>query len=105
LNFGFTDRQKNLLKHILSKYIGSGAVIVYGSRANGKYTERSDVDLVIRGCNENSERLLLSIKDEIDESDFPFLVDIQYYESIKNPELINHINHVGKIIFECGKAH
>ena len=39
--------------------------------------------------------------DEITDSDFPYLVDLQYYESIKNPALKRHIDRVGKVLFRA----
>ncbi|MBK9151600.1 MAG: nucleotidyltransferase domain-containing protein [Saprospiraceae bacterium] len=74
-------------------------VILYGSRASGSCHERSDIDLVIR--NSHIDRHTLGyIKMELDNSDIPFLVDIQIFEKIKNPALIDQILKTGKVIYK-----
>lgn len=35
----------------------------------------------------------------IDESDFPYLCDLQYLEEIKNPHLLKHIQRIGKVFY------
>ncbi len=44
--------------------------------------------------------LIAEVLDEINESDFPYLADLQYYETIKNRELCEHIDRVGNIIYD-----
>lgn len=75
-------------------------VIVYGSRAKGNYTERSDLDLVIKNTDKLDANLLFDLKDEVDDSDFPYLVDLQYYDQIQNPSLREHIDRVGKVLIK-----
>jgi len=99
MDTGLNSAQENLLKQIFAKYLKSGTVIIYGSRAKGNYSERSDIDLVIKGSQLNDEQTVEAIRDDIDESDFPYLTDLQYYEKIKNPSLIRHIDRVGKVLF------
>ena len=86
------------LKTIFDKYPNIKKVILYGSRAKGTNTKRSDIDLVI--ANSQLDRFTLSnIKSEIEESDIPNLVDIQLLEEIDNQELLDHINRVGKVVY------
>ena len=86
------------LKNIFEKYSNINKVILYGSRAKGTNTKRSDIDLVI--ANSQLDRFTLSnIKSEIEESDIPNLVDIQLLEEIDNQELLDHINRVGKVVY------
>ncbi len=98
--FGLTSKQAKLLQACFAEYLTSGSVIVYGSRAKGNFTPRSDIDLVIRHAKTNDYRLLACIQDEIDESNFPYLCDIQYFENIKNASLIFHIEKVGKLFYQ-----
>ena len=86
------------LKIIFEKYPPVKEVILYGSRAKGTNTKRSDIDLVI--ANSQLDRVTLSnIKSEIEESDIPNLVDIQLLEEIDNQDLLDHINRVGKVVY------
>lgn len=98
MSFGLTESQQSLLVTILDKGIPSGEVIVYGSRAKGTHTNRSDIDLVVKNLPNASAQLIEDLRDDISESDFPFLADILCYESIKNHALIDHINRVGQVI-------
>ena len=99
MSYGLTERQETLLKEIFSNYLSKGRVLVYGSRAKGNYTERSDVDLVIQGCPLD-RNLIADIQDAVLESDFPYLTDIQFYEEIQNPALLDHVNRVGQLLLE-----
>ena len=95
---GLSDLQIADLRKIFSKYQGVEQVKVYGSRAKGNYTERSDVDLVVFG-DELTRHDVSAIKLDIDESDIPFLVDVSLYHDIKNYKLIDHIDRVAVVIF------
>lgn len=97
MNTGLSKSAENILFSILKKYIKQGVVIVYGSRANGKFSSRSDVDLSIKNSNLSNVELD-NLKDEIDESNFPYLCDISLFENITNDKLITHINNFGKIL-------
>ena len=98
MNTGLNGKNQLILSDIINKYIKSGSVIIYGSRAKGDFTERSDVDIAVKNCPGIDDRLVAEITDEIDESDFPFLADIQIYENIRNSKLRDHIDRAG-IIF------
>ena len=50
MDFGLTDKQKTLLITILKRYVKTGEVVVFGSRAKGNYTERSDIDVALRNA-------------------------------------------------------
>jgi predicted nucleotidyltransferase len=92
-----------LLISIFEKYDLIQEVILFGSRAKNTHTERSDIDLAIR--NSKIDRHVLGkLKLEIDNSDIPYLVDIQIAEEIKNQHLIDHINRIGKLIYKKNTA-
>jgi predicted nucleotidyltransferase len=96
-NFGLSDKSFEILKSIFSNYSAISEVKVYGSRAKGTYTERSDLDLVI--MNELDRKTLGEIWMEINSSDFPITVDLQVWKDIKNENLKDHIRRVGRVIF------
>ena len=54
---------------------------VYGSRAKEKARKNSDLDLCYK--EEIPERIIFKIKEELEESDLPFKVDIVNWESMK----------------------
>jgi predicted nucleotidyltransferase len=88
-----------LLIRILKKHIQDGSCIVYGSRAQGNYKKHSDIDLVIKNSKNQESHTLGPLKDALNESNFPYLVDIQFYETIKNQALKNHIDRVGQKLY------
>jgi len=93
------------IEGILSIFKGNvriSRIILFGSRAKGIFTERSDVDIAISGDN-------LGLKDvigaslEIDQLYLPYKVDIIIFDRIKEDALIGHINRVGIVLFEKKK--
>ncbi len=98
--FGLTPQQSECLRAIFAHYLKQGKVIVYGSRAIGNHTQRSDLDLVLKDIGDPDQDLLATIHESIDESDFPYLCDIQYLETIKNPQLLDHIQRIGKVFYD-----
>lgn len=100
MDFGLTDRQKKLLITILKKYIKTGTVIVFGSRAKGTNTERSDIDIALQNISFFLGASFGGLIDEIAESDFPYLTDIVIYEDITNVDLKEHIDRVGRTLME-----
>lgn len=97
MSIGLSNNEKNILINILKKYLTTGLVILYGSRANGKYSPRSDVDLTLKNSNLSNTKLD-DLKDEIDESNFPYLCDISLFENIQNNKLKEHIKNFGKVL-------
>ena len=99
--FGLKEEEEQILKSIFSKYENLNKIVVYGSRAKGTFNERSDVDLVI--TESNIDRPLIGqIISEINNSNFPYLVDLQDFSKLKNQQLIEHINRVGKVFYSIG---
>ena len=96
MDFGLTESQKKILIGILQKYIKSGEEIVFGSRAMGTNTERSDIDIALRDAEFFLPYSLGDLIDEIAESDFPYLADVIIYEDIINPALKDHVDRMGE---------
>ncbi|MEZ4904986.1 MAG: nucleotidyltransferase domain-containing protein [Spirosomataceae bacterium] len=99
IQFGLTEKYIELLKNIFSKYDSIEEVIVYGSRAKGNYTERSDIDLAMKEKTSN-RHLIGAVLLDLDDSDLPYKVDLQDYDKIKNKELKAHINRVGQLLYK-----
>lgn len=91
---GLENREISNLQTIFKKYENVKEVVLYGSRAKGNFTSRSDIDLVI--TNSTIDRFVIAnILMDIDESNIPYSVDLQDYNTIKNDDLKNHINRLG----------
>lgn len=102
-NVGLSDKSLQILYGIFRNYPAISEVKVYGSRAKGTYSERSDLDLVI--LDELDRKTLGEIWMEINSSDFPFTVDLQVWKDIKNENLKDHIRRLGKVFYSVDKAH
>lgn len=99
MKFGLANSSHEILIDIFKKYPQIAHVLVYGSRAKGNYTNRSDLDLVI--ADQDIDRFILGkVLSEINESDFPHTIDLQSLDRIQNEKLIEHISRVGKTFYK-----
>lgn len=95
--FGITEEGRKILTEIFGSYSEVSKVLVFGSRAKGTFGERSDLDMVV--MDPIDRRTLGNLWMDISESDLPFTVDLQIWNAIRNANLKEHINRVGKIIY------
>lgn len=70
---------------------------VFGSRAKGTHSERSDVDLVVTGDVEPLRAE--GIAAELDELPLPYRFEVQPLEHIRYRPLLDHIRRVGIQIY------
>lgn len=96
------DEQQKLVALLSSKPSVRKAV-VYGSRAKGNYRRFSDIDLTLFG-DELDSRELNRIAMDIDDLLLPYNVDLSLFSSLKNIALIEHIQRVGKTIYEAQRS-
>jgi predicted nucleotidyltransferase len=97
--FGLSPVQTQILQNIFKKYLKTGQVIIYGSRAKNTYMKYSDIDLVLKKTHLNTHQVE-DLIDTIIESDFLYLCDIQLFENINNKALLEHINRVGQVFYQ-----
>ena len=96
---GLSDRTFNTLRSIFQKYPGIKQVVLYGSRAKGKFRTGSDIDLSLKTDNTFTRSDLLHIAGDFDDSDIPYFVDVSIYDKLSNPDLKAHIDRVGKVLY------
>jgi uncharacterized protein len=70
---------------------------LFGSRAKGTHTDRSDVDLVVTG--EVEPLRAEAIAAELDELPLPYRFEVQPLEHIHFRPLLEHIKRVGILIY------
>ncbi len=100
MTFGISKPSFELIISTLSKYPQIEEAILFGSRAKGNYKPGSDIDIAIKGkaC---SNDLALTISAELNEkTPIPYFFDVLHYESLQNPELKEHIDRVGKVLYK-----
>ena len=82
---------------VFAAYPELTAVTLYGSRATGKSTPRSDFDLATQGITDHYRlgRLALDLED----LNIPQQCDVQAYESIGYAPLKRHIDEFGITLY------
>jgi predicted nucleotidyltransferase len=73
-------------------------VILFGSRAKGCFSEGSDIDLALKGDNLTLNNLL-NLSTALDELFLPYKFDLVIFDRIQEPQLTDHIERVGILIF------
>jgi uncharacterized protein len=95
--FGLDVTTVSRIHSILRNYEEIEKAVIYGSRAKGNYREGSDIDLALFG--KVSTKTVADVLDEFEESFLPYTFDIAAYNSIKNDNLREHIDRVGKVFY------
>ena len=87
----------DMISTIFRRHPAVTLATLFGSRANGTHTERSDVDLALTGQIDplGAER----IAGELDELPLPYQFDVKALNHIHYPPLLEHINRVGIVIY------
>jgi len=83
---------------IFEQYDEVEEVILYGSRAKGNFKAGSDIDLTLKGKGLNLF-ILNKISLALDDLMLPYTVDLSLFHQIKEPDLIDHIQRVGKVLY------
>ena len=99
MQYGLKEEVIEKINGIFAKYEAVEAVVLYGSRAKGNYKNGSDIDLTIKG-NGLDLRYLNRISLDLDDLLLPYTFDLSIYAYLKNPDLIEHIERVGKIFYK-----
>lgn len=103
MKFGLSEDTILKINAVFENFPQIEKVIIYGSRAKGNYKNGSDIDLTLTGEDLNLT-LINKIETEIDELLLPYTFDISIYHQLENPELISHIERVGKIFYKRSKS-
>ena len=97
--YGLKETTIETIHKVFSNYSQVEQVIIYGSRAKGNYKNGSDIDLTFKG-DDLSLTLINKIDLELDDLMLPYTFDLSIYSHIKNPDLIDHIERVGKVFYK-----
>lgn len=96
---GLPESAVQKLKAIFSDYPTIRRVILYGSRAKGTNRRGSDIDLCL-DAPEMTFSELLAIENRVDDLLLPWKLDLSLLHQIENPDLLEHIQRVGKIFYD-----
>lgn len=97
--YGLLEKDINSLVSIISANHKVDKIILFGSRAKGNFSAGSDIDIAVKG---HLLKLtdILDFKIKTDNLSLPYKIDLVIYDSIKENDLISHINRVGINLFE-----
>jgi len=94
--FGLKNRDIENIQKALGMFPNITAAIIFGSRAMGNYKNTSDIDIAVK-LSDNDPNTTVKLSGILNEElPIPFFVDVVNIDTIKNKQLIEHINNAGK---------
>lgn len=97
--FGLSEEAMKWILRVIGVFPEIEEVIIFGSRAKGTYKPGSDIDFAIKG-NLPDFSYPEKLRSMLEEGLYlPYFFDVLDYSKIKNPELKDHIDCVGKIFY------
>ena len=99
MKYGLSERTLKTLDSIFKMYPGIKEVVLYGSRAKGNYRPGSDIDITLKTTSVFCWNDLLRISGNFEDSDIPYFVDVSIYDTLRNSDLTDHIDRVGKVLY------
>jgi predicted nucleotidyltransferase len=89
-----------MIRGVFRRHPEVTSATLFGSRAKGTHSERSDVDLVLGG--DLQPLRAESIAAELDELPLPYRFEVQALEHVHYGPLREHIARVGILIYPAG---
>lgn len=71
----------NELKNIFNNYCPNAEIWAYGSRLTNDCHSGSDLDLTVKTFNDD-KKYLYELKELLNDSDIPFLIDINIFDNL-----------------------
>jgi predicted nucleotidyltransferase len=97
---GLNEEDIKTITAVISKCSEVEEAIIFGSRAKGNYRNGSDVDIVLKGGNITRD-IILTISGELnEETTMPYHFDVLNFNTIRNDDLVAHIQRVGKTVYK-----
>ena len=102
MKYGLSERVLDQILSVFLSYTKVEKAILYGSRAKGNYRPGSDIDITLFGKGLTILDLH-NLEIMLDELYLPYSFDLSIFEKLQNEDLIDHINRVGKVMFDREK--
>lgn len=87
-----------MMREVFARYPDLQKVTLYGSRATGRATERSDFDMVTHGIEDR--HAVAGIEFDLEELPIPQFCEVQAYERIRHAPLKQNIDRDGIVIYD-----
>jgi predicted nucleotidyltransferase len=98
MQYGLKKETIEKVRRVFTSFDEIEEAILYGSRAKGNFKSGSDIDLTLKGEGLNL-KILNEISLALDDLMLPYIFDLSIYHQIKDPDLIEHIDRVGRVFF------
>ena len=95
MRFGLPEKAIGQMCSIFDRHPGIDRVVLYGSRAKGNFKVGSDIDLTLIG-EDLDLGIQFKVENDLDDLLLPWMIDLSIYSHIKNKELLEHIDRIGK---------
>jgi len=99
MKFGLKEEQLQSIVEVIRKVEKIEKAIIFGSRARGDYQKTSDIDIAIYAPEISSLELNL-LRDELEQLDIIYKIDVVDFFNISKQGLIENIKEEGKVIYE-----
>ncbi len=88
---GISPSELNIIIDIFKRFCDSNkfSVFAFGSRTLPGYRKNSDLDLLLMAENNPSAQIVCEIRDEFEQSDLPFRVDLLIADELSSAILAN----------------
>jgi len=104
MHYGLSDETIEKICGVLARHPAVEKAVLYGSRAKGTYKPGSDIDLSLHGAALTLKELG-DIDFELDDLLLPYTIDLLIFDTLNHDTLRQHIERVGKIIYERCRGH
>jgi len=92
-----TPHELTLLARVFRRYPEVASAKLFGSRAKGTHSPRSDVDLAVSGAVDPLRAETIAA--ELDELPLPYRFEVQALAHITHVPLREHIQRVGVVVY------
>lgn len=100
---GLSDSVTQKICAVLNRYPQVEKAVLYGSRAKGSHKNGSDIDLTLCGGADLTLSVRHRIAVDLDDLLLPYMIDLSVFGEIGDPDLIEHIQRVGTILYSKQK--
>ncbi|SFU08927.1 Predicted nucleotidyltransferase [Algoriphagus locisalis] len=97
--FGLLDSDLEAILSVLSNHAQVEKAYIFGSRAKGNYKNGSDVDIAMKGEGIDFDTVSQISYFLNEETNMPYKFDVLNYHTIKEPDLLEHIDRAGVEIY------
>lgn len=96
-SFGLPSEDLQRISSVFARLPEIHRVVIYGSRAKATFRPSSDIDLTI--MDEVDWASFNRLESQLDDLLLPYQIDLSIFSQIDNPDVIEHIQRVGKDFF------